>query len=84
VSKLHLQSKTVLDVTSVKIDWDIEEYVHRLPNKNSSRFKRDFPDLNLGYQNMPAVIIDSKGRIVIWYLPRLLGKHHTVSAIQCK
>jgi hypothetical protein len=33
---------------------------------------KSFPNPNIGLVNIPATIVDSKGRIVIWHLPDII------------
>jgi hypothetical protein len=63
----------------VRIPWDVEEFYqeHVLKGRDKKRFK--FPDPLFGKYSDPLTLVDSKGRIVLWYLPGLLSKEQTVS-----
>jgi hypothetical protein len=78
------QSKPCLIVTSfyltifaVKICWDAEQFAATTPKQ---RLKK-FPKINLGKIDVPAIITDCRGRILIWYLPGVLLLPEQVSAI---
>ena len=60
----------------VYVEWDIEEYTTQYvfvsaadQIKNQSRF----PCPNLGKHDHPLTVVDCKGRILLWYLPKLLS-----------
>jgi hypothetical protein len=63
----------------VQIPWDVEEFYHEhvLNGRDKKRFK--FPDPLFGKFSDPLTLVDSKGRIVLWYLPGLLSKEQKVS-----
>ena len=58
---------------AVYIPWDVEEYYikHVKGRKDKERLK--FPNPDFGAFSKPLTVVDSKGRIVLWYLPRLLS-----------
>jgi hypothetical protein len=59
----------------VYIPWDIEEFYNKSVKGGG---RKDFPNLNLGFFSEPLTVIDSKGRIVLWYLPGLLSEQQEV------
>jgi hypothetical protein len=57
----------------VYIPWDIEKYA-----THSSKPESEFPPIKLGYIDVPATIVDIKGRIIFWYLPGIILPPHQV------
>jgi len=63
----------------VSIPWDIDEY-HKKRVKARGKIDQDeFPNISLGRHSSPLTVVDSKGRIILWYLPGLLSGTHRVS-----
>jgi hypothetical protein len=55
----------------------------RLPSDNrvwpsEANLRKTFPCLSLGDLKVPGIIVDSKGRILVWYLPGLIPEVLTV------
>jgi hypothetical protein len=70
----------------VYIPWDVAEYAAKCvfaPEKERIKNRQDFPPVYLGTRNQPMTIIDCRGRIVLWYLPKLLSALHRVRAEIC-
>ena len=63
---------------SVHIPWDVDEYYSN--NIKGGRDKKiiQFPNPQFGSQSKPLTFVDSKGRIVLWYLPGLLLQEQQV------
>jgi hypothetical protein len=80
VSNLDYElSNIILIFCTVQIPWDAEEFYweHVKAGKDKKRVK--FPFLSLGKFSEPLTLVDSKGRIVLWYLPGLLSHEQQVS-----
>jgi hypothetical protein len=65
----------------VYIPWDIVEYASEcvfvsseIRTKNLQRFQCPM----VGSYDVPLTIVDTKGRIALWYLPQLLSKRQQV------
>jgi hypothetical protein len=63
----------------VYIPWDIEDYYieHVRGGRDKKRIK--FPNPWFGAFSKPLTVVDSKGRIVLWYLPGLLSVEQQVA-----
>jgi hypothetical protein len=63
----------------VYIPWDAEQYFSEQikGKKDPSRVK--FPNPHFGAFSEPLTVVDSRGRIILWYLPGLLSDQHQVS-----
>ena len=63
----------------MQIPWDVEEFhqEHVLNGQDKKRIK--FPDPLFGKFSDPLTLVDTKGRIALWYLPGLLSKEQKVS-----
>lgn len=59
------KSKYSFKKTVDEVPWDVEEFFF-------AKDKGTFPNPNFGFIDKPAIFVDSKGRIVIWYLPGIL------------
>lgn len=62
----------------VKIPWDIEDYYKEHVKMKKDRKRVKFPNPRMGTFSLPLTVVDSKGRIVLWYLPGLLSRQHQV------
>jgi hypothetical protein len=71
-------SSTILTYIIVYIPWDAEQYYveHVKGMGDPNRIK--FPNPELGSFSQPLTVVDSRGRIVLWYLPGLLSEEHQV------
>lgn len=58
--------------------WDAEEYYEKQVKGGRSRSRFQFPNPELGAFSVPLTVVDSKGRIVLWYLPGLMPNHQQV------
>ena len=63
----------------VKLDWDIEEYYRECVKKGKDKKRKRFPNPIFGKKSDPLTVVDSKGRIVLWYLLELLSILQQVS-----
>ena len=65
----------------VYIPWDAKEYYeeHIKGGRDKKRIK--FPNPQFGSFSSPLTVVDSKGRIVLWYLPGLLSDEEGVNLI---
>jgi hypothetical protein len=61
---------------AVYIGFDAEEFNRRKVTGES------FPNPQIGLVDVPATFVDSRGRIVVWYLPDLLPPHIHVRALE--
>ena len=59
----------------------MEKYYNECIKKKNPRNMKDFPHLSLGRKSSPLTVVDSKGRIILWYLPELLEMKHKVSQL---
>jgi len=63
----------------VKIPWDIDDYYKERVKMKKDKKRVKFPNPKMGAFSHPLTVVDSKGRIVLWYLPGLLSGQHQVS-----
>jgi hypothetical protein len=63
----------------VNIPWDAEEYYLECIKGKKDRKRIRFPNPQFGMHSEPLTVVDSRGRIVLWYLPGLLSGHYQVS-----
>ena len=56
----------------------MEEYYIEHVKKRRDRNRKKFPNPQLGSFLHPLTVVDSKGRIILWYLPGLLSEQHQV------
>lgn len=70
--------KPHLKHSKVHLQWDIEEY--HLQHVKNQRDKKQvkFPNPQFGAFSDPLTVVDSKGRIILWYLPGLLSAQKQV------
>jgi hypothetical protein len=75
------ERKPIFKNLTVYIPWDIEEYYlqHVKAGRDKKRLK--FPNPQFGSYSEPLTVVDSKGRIVLWYLPDLLSDEDEVNFI---
>jgi hypothetical protein len=57
---------------SVYIPWDAEEYYLDCVKGARDKSRIKFPNPKFGDFSRPLTLVDTRGRIVLWYLPRLL------------
>jgi hypothetical protein len=83
------------DILIVILPWAIEDYAERLTPcqnigtpLNERQLSQDFPPLFkakdgelLPLQEDPCIVVDSRGIIVLWYLPCSLSRRRNVSRI---
>jgi hypothetical protein len=62
----------------VYIEWDIEEYYKKHLKAGNDKKRVNFPNPSFGAFSEPLTVVDSKGRIVLWYLPGLLSPEQQV------
>lgn len=70
------------------INWDAERYGEKLTanqtgrNENvEARLQKWFPPAKLGPTGKPAIVVDMHGRIICWYLPKILPSKIQVSGL---
>ena len=78
--KLKLKTQTMLFLidASVYLPWDVEEYYVEYLKGNRDKNRQKFPNPNFGSHSLPLTVVDSKGRIILWYLPGLLSEKQQV------
>lgn len=59
------------------IPWDVEDY-HFKRKQNNERAQKKFPNPNFGAFSEALTVVNSKGQIVLWYLPGLLSVQQQV------
>ena len=83
------------DICIVFLPWAIEDYARRLTPcqnmgtpSNENRLRQDFPPLFtakngqlLPLQEEPCIIVDSRGIIILWYMPSCLSTKRNVSSV---
>jgi len=83
------------DICIVFLPWAIEDYARRLtPCQNmgtpcnENRLRQDFPPLFtakngqlLPLQEEPCIVVDSRGIIILWYMPSCLSTKRNVSSV---
>ena len=62
-----------------KIPWDAEEYYDQHIKRGLDQKRARFPNPSFGKFSEPLTVVDSKGHIVLWYLPGLLSQAQLVS-----
>lgn len=62
----------------VYIPWDIEDYYQEHVKRGRDKKRIKFPNPSFGTFSEPLTVVDTKGRIVLWYLPGLLCLEHWV------
>jgi len=72
------QILTPFDIFAVAIPWDIEEFYLEHVKRGRDKKRAKFPNPVLGAHSEPLTVVDSKGRIVLWYLPGLLSSKQQV------
>jgi len=56
----------------VRIPWDVEDYYKKHVKGGRDKKRIEFPNPHFGSHSKPLTLVDSQGRIVLWYLPDLL------------
>jgi hypothetical protein len=76
--KISLDEQNLI-IYSVYIPWDVENFYieHVQQKRDQKRIK--YPNPHFGSFSEPLTVVDSKGRIVLWYLPGLLSAKQQVS-----
>jgi hypothetical protein len=77
--KFQQNGSILIHLPLVRIPWDIEKYYNKCVKGRQIRDQAEFPDVSLGRRSSPLTVVDSKGRIILWYLPGLLSGPHRVS-----
>lgn len=67
-----------LTFCTVRIPWDVEDYYQERVKGGRDKKRKKFPNPELGDFSAPLTVVDSKGRIVLWYLPGLLSHEQQV------
>jgi hypothetical protein len=63
---------------SDSVEWDFDRFV-----ESGTKSEKYFTKVNLGLIENPATIVDSHGKILIWYLPGLLLPCRVVRCVSC-
>jgi hypothetical protein len=63
---------------AVYIPWSIEDYYNEHVKGGRDKKRLKFPNPLLGKFSEPLTLVDSKGRIVLWYLPQLVCSEQMV------
>jgi hypothetical protein len=63
---------------TVTIDWDVEKYYQKHVRGGGDKKRKRFPNPNFGKFSEPLTVVDSEGRIVLWYIPGLLSDEQLV------
>lgn len=63
----------------VYIPWDVEDYYLECIKGKKDPKRLRFPNPYFGAFSVPLTVVDSRGRIVLWYIPGLLSREHQVS-----
>lgn len=77
-SELKTQSMPFLIDTLVYVPWDVEDYYVEYLKGNRDKNRQKYPNPNFGSHSLPLTVVDSKGRIILWYLPGLLSEKQQV------
>jgi hypothetical protein len=77
-SKFIDRSLDILTYIVVYIPWDVEEYYSDFVKGKKDQPRTRFPNPQFGAFSEPLTVVDSRGRIVLWYLPGLLSEQHQV------
>ena len=64
---------------TVKIPWDIEDYYWEHVKFGRDKKRTKFPNPSFGKFSEPLTVVDTKGRIILWYLPGLISLEQQVS-----
>lgn len=62
----------------VYVPWDIEEYYAKRVKAGRDNKHFEFSKPGFGAFSQPLTVVDSKGRIILWYLPGLMPNHQQV------
>ena len=73
VSYIYIYSDQKLINIAVHLDLDIATC------KSKAQFVENSKNISLGHISKPATIVDKYGRILVWYLPKILTEDHHVS-----
>lgn len=67
----------------VQTEWDASAYASAISKGTLSEVDMDimFPSPTFGQCHRPATVVDSAGRIILWYLPEVLSSAHQVPNI---
>jgi hypothetical protein len=66
----------------VYIPWDANSYYIEHVKGGGDQMRVKFPDPLLGFFSEPLTVVDTEGRIVLWYLPGLLSADQKVSILK--
>jgi hypothetical protein len=78
VSLNELNGLVILKISTVRIPWDVEEYYLKRIKAGGDKGHVKFPNPQFGTFSDPLTVVDTKGRIILWYLPGLLSEGHEV------
>jgi hypothetical protein len=70
----------------VYVPWDLALYAKHvkkgLPTPASiAKLQKKFPNPMLGFVNEPATLVDTAGRLMLWYLPGIIDPQQVVSVV---
>jgi hypothetical protein len=72
--KFEKKFKTVdFQNLSVYVPWDAEEFYVQVVKGGKDKNRKKFPSPEFGLHSKPLIVVDIKGRIVLWYLPGLVS-----------
>jgi hypothetical protein len=71
---------------SVYVPWDAEEFYIQVVKGGKDKKREKFPSPEFGFHSKPLIVVDIKGRIILWYLPGLVSIYEEVrfDLCQCK
>jgi hypothetical protein len=64
---------------TVYINWDVNDYYKKHVQSGFDKKHQKFPNPEFGCFSKPLTVVDSKGHIILWYLPGLLSEEVEVS-----
>jgi hypothetical protein len=68
----------ILAYGAVYIPWDVQQYYSECVQGGNKPASIKYPNPEFGTFCEPLTVVDSKGRIVLWYLPGLLSQQDQV------
>jgi hypothetical protein len=71
-----------LRYVTVYIPWDIEDFYRERVKAGKDKKGVKYPNPSFGVFSEPLTVVDSKDRIVLWYLPELLSSEHQVGVLE--
>jgi hypothetical protein len=78
VSSTSSEPFEVVNQVEVPIPWDVENYYDEHVKKGQDKKRKRYPNPHLGTFSEPLTVVDTSGRIVLWYLPGMLSSNQKV------